>query len=62
MHVLPTSESKKVVDIINGYNGATIIILADDTMMIYGYNAHGQLGLNHFDYVNLKKYQNGVKQ
>lgn len=52
MHILPTSPNKKVINIINGYNGSTMIHLADDSMMIYGYNAHGQLGLNHFDYVN----------
>lgn len=52
VHILPSSESKKVNEIICGYNGTTYIILADGTFMIYGYNAHGALGLGHFDYIS----------
>eukprot|EP01084_Bolivina_argentea_P199861 341881_1 len=42
---------EEISNIITGYNGSTYIIMKDNTFMVYGYNAHGQLGLNHFDYV-----------
>jgi len=50
-HTLPNSAEKRIIKIELSLNGSTYILLSDGTVFISGHNAHGQLGVGHFDYV-----------
>ncbi len=49
---LAPSEDNAIAGIVCGYNGSTYILLRDGTLTVHGYNAHGALGLGHFDFVD----------
>ena len=53
--ILAKAAQQGIFDIVSGYNGATYVILRDGSFLVYGYNAHGQLGIGTFDYIDSPK-------